>query len=565
MKKLVALLLVVGFVAFLFGCSNENSWSNIMEDISEPKTGIITDKGQLPAPIIFDSGARLETTEDNTLVENVVVNVTETKSYDIGRNPIGTPEYIYIYGITAKKVDSQGNSTEVNSLKKPFRLVLPAGHLGKEGICYAGVREDKNSSWKYTRLPEKGITTLSQRSIRAAGSENIQPSYEFSLYRMGIEIALFVYNKPPEEAQKDISSSGITATPTTPLLTISDNGNYLDNLDIDIKLTGDNLSGLKSSDFIISIIYRNQKSTPAEIKINNLLPQKTESNNDEAVTGKDNYVHILNLGDSNFTASFNGEVTIGFTLNLKDKSISDFPTDFIVKVSSVDNIENLIPFTYTNNVSYKTEKALTVYTINYDLDDGSLATGDSNPDKYTTASETFTLKNPVKEGYTFAGWTGTDLKEATKEVTIEKGATGNREYKATWLENAPDTYDLTVVKGTGIASVSEDGSYEAGREITLEYTLEDGYEFLSWTSSDVSINDNKFIMPTKSVTVTANASVITYNINYYGLEGATFAGGVTNPEEYDVASADITLNNPTKDGYTFKGWSGDGLTGTYYL
>ena len=49
-----------------------------MEDISEPKTGIITDKGQLPAPIIFDSGARLETTEDNTLVENVVVNVTET-------------------------------------------------------------------------------------------------------------------------------------------------------------------------------------------------------------------------------------------------------------------------------------------------------------------------------------------------------------------------------------------------------------------------------------------------------------------------------------------------------
>ena len=563
MKKLVTLFLLIGLIAFIFGCSNGDSSIYLaIEDVHEQKYDIINASGQLPKPIIFSSGAKFETTENNTLAENVVINITKTKSSDTGLNPVGTPEYIYIYRITAKLFDSLGNSKEVKSLEKPLKLTLPTAHLGSKGICYAGVREDKSSAWKYTRLSDNGITTLSQRSIRASNSGNISPTYEFSLYKMGIEIALFAYNKSSEEALKDIACAGITATATPSLLTFDDNGNFLDNLNMAIMIEGDNLSSLKSSDITVSVIYRNQKSIPDEFKFNNQLPKKSETESDDAVTGGNNYVHTLTLNDSNFTASFGGEASISFTLDLKGKSTSDFPQDFMVEVSSVDNIENLIPFTYSNKISFKTEKQKSpdpvqpLFAINYDLDGGSLIEGDTNPDKYSTASETFTLKNPVKAGYSFAGWTGTGLTAPTMVVVIEKGTNGDREYKATWLENAPDTYDLTIVKGTGIASVSEDGSYEAGREITLEYTLEDGYEFLSWTSSDVSINDNKFIMPTKSVTVTANASVITYTISYDGLDGAD---DVANPATYDVASATITLNNPTKAGWDFLGWTGTGI------
>ncbi len=554
MKKLVALFLVAGFIAFLFGCSNVNSWYMI-EDNPEPKAGIIDEHGQLPAPIRFDSGAKLETTEDNTLVENVVVNVNETKSYDAGRNPIGTPEYIYIYGITAKLVDSLGGSTEVSSLEKPFKLTLPAGHLGTEGICYAGVREDKSSPWKYTRLSENGVSTLSQRSIRASGSGAVRSSYEFSLYRMGVEIALFVYNKPPEEAQKDISCAGITAASETPLLTLDKDGKYLNDLDMDIKLAGDNLSILRNSDVTVSIIFRNKNnSMPKEIKVNDqLLRLVTKS--DEAVSGKDSYVHILTLDKNSFKAFFGGEASIKFKLGLNGISCSEFPTDFTVEVNSADNVENLIPFSYSEKVSCQAEA---VYTITYDLVGGNLAEGDTNPGQYTAASESFTLKNPVKEGYTFAGWTGTGLSSATMLVSIEKGSIGNREYKATWNQNAPDTYTLTVEKGTGIATVLGSGDFEADKEITLEYTLEDGYEFASWTSDDVTVTDNKFTMPAKDVTITANASVITYSISYDGLDGADV---VTNPMTYDVTSAAITLNNPTKAGYTFKGWCGTDLTG----
>ena len=72
----------------------------------------------------------------------------------------------------------------------------------------------------------------------------------------------------------------------------------------------------------------------------------------------------------------------------------------------------------------------TVYTITYTLDGGKTET--ENPTSYTIESKEITLNNPAKEGYTFMGWTGTGLKQATSEVTIPQGSTGNRSYTATW-------------------------------------------------------------------------------------------------------------------------------------
>ena len=72
----------------------------------------------------------------------------------------------------------------------------------------------------------------------------------------------------------------------------------------------------------------------------------------------------------------------------------------------------------------------TVYTITYTLDGGKTET--ENPTNYTIESKEITLNNPAKEGYTFMGWTGTGLKQATSEVTIPQGSTGNRSYTATW-------------------------------------------------------------------------------------------------------------------------------------
>ncbi|MDO4502627.1 MAG: InlB B-repeat-containing protein [Coriobacteriia bacterium] len=82
------------------------------------------------------------------------------------------------------------------------------------------------------------------------------------------------------------------------------------------------------------------------------------------------------------------------------------------------------------------------YKITYDLNGGEPG-ATANPESYTI-SDTVTLTEPVRAGYVFAGWQGTDVPEPTKEVTIAQGSTGDREYKAIWHQ----LVDLKVSKIT---------------------------------------------------------------------------------------------------------------------
>ena len=85
--------------------------------------------------------------------------------------------------------------------------------------------------------------------------------------------------------------------------------------------------------------------------------------------------------------------------------------------------------------------------------------------------------------------------------------------------------------------------------------LKAGYDFEGWYNGETEYTFGSTI--TESITLTAKFSnPKTYNISY-DLGGGT----ATNPATYNVESDAITLNNPTKTGYTFTGWSGTGLTG----
>ena len=76
------------------------------------------------------------------------------------------------------------------------------------------------------------------------------------------------------------------------------------------------------------------------------------------------------------------------------------------------------------NPTITAQWAVNQYTITYNLDGGTAA---GNPDSYTIETATFSLENPTKPGYTFTGWSGTDLTgEDNKTVTVETGSTGNR-------------------------------------------------------------------------------------------------------------------------------------------
>jgi uncharacterized repeat protein (TIGR02543 family) len=121
------------------------------------------------------------------------------------------------------------------------------------------------------------------------------------------------------------------------------------------------------------------------------------------------------------------------------------------------------------------------YTISYDLAGGTVAT--ANPTTYTIESDAITLNNPTKDGYVFAGWTGTGLDAATETVTIAKGSTGNRTYTATWTNNSFSVtwknYDGTVLETDENVEYGTTPVYD-GAEPTRPVASPYIYTFAGW-------------------------------------------------------------------------------------
>ena len=82
-----------------------------------------------------------------------------------------------------------------------------------------------------------------------------------------------------------------------------------------------------------------------------------------------------------------------------------------------------------------------------------------------------------------------------------------------------------------------------------------GYQFTDWYLDDTKYDFNAAV--TGDMTLTAQWTLDRYTISY-NLNNGTATG---NPDSYTVESDAITLNTPTRPGYTFTGWSGTGLTG----
>ena len=179
------------------------------------------------------------------------------------------------------------------------------------------------------------------------------------------------------------------------------------------------------------------------------------------------------------------------------------------------------------------------YKITYKLDVGK---DPKNPTTYTYATPTITLKSPTKNGYSFKGWYN-----GSKKVTeITKGSKGNITLTAKWSKI---TYKITY-KLAGGKNVKNPAGYTVTTStIKLQDPTKKGYTFKGWYNGSKKVTEIKK-GSTGDITLTAKWEIITYKITY------KLAGGkaVKNPTSYKVITSTITLKNPTKKGYTFKGW-----------
>ena len=109
--------------------------------------------------------------------------------------------------------------------------------------------------------------------------------------------------------------------------------------------------------------------------------------------------------------------------------------------------------------------------------------------------------------------------------------------------------------------------YRQPKNDAIVYTLnaDTGYELTALTDNAAAVSPLPALGEAQTrtnpsgeefVTLNATFSAISYTLGYE-LAGGTVASA--NPTSYTIESAAITLNNPTREGYTFTGWTGTGL------
>lgn len=209
-------------------------------------------------------------------------------------------------------------------------------------------------------------------------------------------------------------------------------------------------------------------------------------------------------------------------------------------------------FKYTdrNTVEYNGNTFLREnYPISYNLNGG---TNDPENPSFYYGDQDITLREPTKIGYTFTGWSGTDISGTSKTVTIPKGSTGAKTYTANWQAN---TYTLTLNANGGECDTDQiTVSYDAAFALPVPHRA--GYTFSGWFHDSNKITDGVWT-GTEDMELVAEWEPIEYSISY-SLDGGT--NNADNPSSYNAEDSAITLKYPVKEGYNFLGWSGTGLT-----
>ena len=188
-------------------------------------------------------------------------------------------------------------------------------------------------------------------------------------------------------------------------------------------------------------------------------------------------------------------------------------------------------------------------TLNYSITYYNIEEDFDGQESYNV-TDSFDIETPEKQGYEFVGWTGTNWKEATKEITI-KNDTGNIELTANWA-SATMTYTVEHLQ----ADLSGDHSILAATDTltgkTDSLTAAVAKTFEGFTAQKV---EQVKIEPEDYATVV----VIFYDRQSYTLtwdgNGGTVEGSSQHRDTV-LFGEQVIARNADRTGYILSGWSG---------
>ena len=170
-------------------------------------------------------------------------------------------------------------------------------------------------------------------------------------------------------------------------------------------------------------------------------------------------------------------------------------------------------------------------TVTFDTDGGSAV------ESQTVASGRKAVRpaDPVRTGYTFAGWyLDGEVYDFDTPVTTDLTLTAH------WTANQY-TITFDTAGGSEIAPITQD----YGTPITAPADpTRNGYTFVGWSPALPAA------MPAENMTVTAQ-----WTVNQYTITFDTAGGSAIAPITQDYGTPITAPADPTRNGYTFVGWS----------
>ena len=178
------------------------------------------------------------------------------------------------------------------------------------------------------------------------------------------------------------------------------------------------------------------------------------------------------------------------------------------------------------------------YAVTLNTNGGTINNGNVTGYTYGVGATLPAADDMTYTGHTFKGWYDNENLTGSPVTAIGGAETGNKEYWAKWEINQ---YTVTVKPENGKADIIITQDY--GTPITAPTLTREGYTFKGW---DKEIPET---MPADNITVKAQ-----WEINQYTIAFDTNGGSEITPITQDYGTEITAPDNPTRKGYTFKGW-----------
>ena len=183
------------------------------------------------------------------------------------------------------------------------------------------------------------------------------------------------------------------------------------------------------------------------------------------------------------------------------------------------------------------QRTAPTYAVTLNTNGGTINSG--NVTSYTYGVGATLPTDVTRTGYTFKGWYDNENLTGSPVTAISNTETGNKEYWAKWeINQYTITFDTNG--GSEIAPITQD----YGTKITTPADpTRKGYTFKGW---DKEIPKT---MPAENITVKAQ-----WEINQYTITFDTNGGSEIAPITQNYGTKITAPADPTRKGYTFKGW-----------